>query len=163
MRISLRSHTERRKKDGKNLTMWKEEPSKKLPSYSPLPSCWDGFLVEFLSTASIWSSSSSSSSPSSLSAFPSCPCSMARFSASFPCWMSNWGTESLHKALTPRVKEKRSCEKRKGERKKARGKKWRVRGRSVEGKKKKRGEQPERRSVKRAENEGQIKSRDGGY
>lgn len=28
---------------------------------------------------------------------------------------------------------------------------------------KKRGEQPERRSVKRAENEGQIKSRDGGY
>lgn len=139
MRISLRSHTERRKKDGKNLTMWKEEPSKKLPSYSPLPSCWDGFLVEFLSTASIWSSSSSSSSPSSLSAFPSCPCSMARFSASFPCWMSNWGTESLHKALTPRVKEKRSCEKRKGERKKARGKNggWEV---AVwKGRKKKRG------------------------
>lgn len=54
--------------------------------------------------------------------------------------MSNWGTESLHKALTPRVKEKRSCEKRKGERKKAQGKKMEgERSQCGKGRKEKRG------------------------
>lgn len=113
---------------------------------SHLKSCHHRVPCHLAGTDSWWSSFQQPPSalpplhlPRSLSAFPSCSCSTARFSASFPCWMSNWGTESLHKALTPRVKEKRSCEKRKGGEKKGTGEKWRVRGRSVEGEEKKRG------------------------
>lgn len=115
-------------------------------------------MVYFLSTTSIWSILRYIFPSPFLLFLPALVPQLA-FQL-FPLLVVQLGTESLHKALTPRVKEKRAVKREKG-REKGRGK---MEGeRSQRRREAKRGEQAERRSEKRAENEGQIKSREEGY